>query len=193
MRRLLAVALIGLVAVVGCGLPKDDAPREIAAQDLPEDLFGSSTTMPGGLPGRVEIDLYFVRSDGQRLQRVVRELPNSADDTVLTALLAGPLPEEVEAAQVTTAIPAGTQLVQAERREQDLVITLTSEIITTIQNPQQRNAFAQLVYTADGLRDITSVRFVVDGVVVSVLTDSGDSDQPLTVFNFDSLRPEGPS
>ena len=188
MRRALAVLMIvgvGL-SLAACGLPKDDAPRPLANEAIPFDLLAVSTTAPPVTnSGRVEATLYFLAGD--RLQEVTRQIETRSADAVLAALLSGVLAEDGD---VRSAIPAGTSLLSTRQEDRVLVIELTPEILGQ-QGQEQKNAFAQLVYTASEVDSVFGVRFVVDGQFVNVPTDTGASDQAVYPVDFDSVKPDG--
>ena len=75
--------------LAACGLPKDSGPRELAADKIPFDLVGPTTTMQGGdvVPGGAIVRLYFV--DGSRLRSVNRTVQQRDARTVLDALVNG--------------------------------------------------------------------------------------------------------
>ena len=188
MRRTLAVLAVVAVGLglAACGLPKDDGPRPLAKEAIPFDLLAVSTTAPPVTnSGRVEATLYFLAGD--RLQKVTRQLETRAADVVLAALLAGVLAEDGD---VRSAIPAGTRLLSTRQEERVLIIELTPEILGQ-QGQEQKNAFAQMVFTASEVETVFGVRFVVDGQFVNVPTDTGASDQAVYPIDFDSVKPEG--
>jgi spore germination protein GerM len=189
-RRVVALAVV-LLAVTACGLPTDEAPRQIADDRVPFELLGpntttTSTTVAGGLAVR----LYFV--DGTALRAVERAVPNRDIRTVLDELFKGVT--EADPGGVTTAIPRDTQIVNIANDGDTLVITLNATFLT-IGGTEQRNAFGQIVYTVTDL-DVPGVRFrVVDAnggneQDVQPLTDVGQKSGPLTRADFASLQPQ---
>jgi hypothetical protein len=184
-QRAVLVLVLALVVVAGCGIPRDSAPRPIAAADVQFNLLGASTTAPPATnSGAVTGNLYFI--SGDRLHKVERQVQNSTPDAVIDALLAGVAPED---GSVRSAIPPGTQRVSTRFEDKVLIIELTPEILGQ-QGQEQKNAFAQLVFTASDIESVFGVRFVVGGQFVNVPTDSGASDQAIYPVDFDSVRPE---
>ena len=107
--RALAVVAAALAAGA-CGIPGDSEPRAITPDDAPLDL-NPTTTAPS--EGVAELFLYFV--DEGQLIAVERAAPEETVTAAVEALLAGPSPEDAEAAgveQLTTRIPVETQLRQ---------------------------------------------------------------------------------
>jgi hypothetical protein len=182
-----AAAVVAGALLTACGLPKDGAPRALAKRDVPFSLLASSTTsVPAGTPqGTVTVHLFFLQ--GPHLQSVNREVRTSGADEVLTSLLGGVTETDGE---VRSDIPKGTQLVKTTRQGNVLVIELTPEITASAQGPIQKNAFAQIVYTADQLNGVFGVRFKVHGEYVKVPTDNGASDAPVFPVDFDSVAPQ---
>src|SRR5205823_51504 len=94
---------------------------------------------------------------------------------------------------LSSAIPQNTTIVSADRDGSTLVVTLSSAIVS-VTGPEQKNAFAQLVFTATGLANVTGVRFrALDSSVqpqdLEPPTDRGNQQGPLTTSDFDSLSP----
>ena len=187
-RRLLTSVVVAVAlaaAVAACGVPRDDAPRQIAAADLEKFGLRSSTTTVPASSGHFDVTLYFL--SGDRLAKVTRAVADSSVDAALTALLAGALPDD---GGVRSAIPAGTRLVSTRSEDQVLVVELTNEIVTAVQGQEQLNAFAQLVFTASDLNGVFGVQVVVNGAPVAIPTDNGAiSDRPVYSTDFESLKP----
>jgi hypothetical protein len=185
---LVTFAVVLLVAA--CGLPKDGAPREIAADKVPFNLLGPSTTTPGSsVPGGFNVHLFFL--DGTQLRAVTRSLPANDPQTVLNELAKGVT--DTDPAGITTAIPKDTQIVHVAMDGDTLVVTLSNAIFS-VTGAEQKNAFAQLVYTATDLK-ISSVRFRVADASggneqdVPTPTDVGSKDGAVTRSDFLSLQP----
>jgi spore germination protein GerM len=88
---------------------------------------------------------------------------------------------------ITTAIPKDTKVIDTQFDGTNLVVTLSNEMLN-VQSTEQRNAFAQLVYTAKDL-GINGVVFrVLDSngnpQDVSPVTDSGTHTGPLTTSDY---------
>lgn len=182
--------LLGLLAsTTGCGLPRDDRPREISSEAIPPGLLApSSTAVPTDAPpGHVEVDLYFMRES--RLSRVERETSGSAPTAVLTALLRGP--DQADGNNLRSAIPAGTGLLGVDLRDDGTLVVNLSSGILAVQGVQQKYAFAQIVYTATALDGVSGVRFEVDSQRAQALTDDGTQAGPVGRWDFRSLAPSG--
>jgi hypothetical protein len=177
-------------ALFACGLPRDNAPRQIADNNVPFQLLGPSTTTPGSnVSGGPTVQLFFL--DGTQLRAVNRSVPTRDPQAVLNELVKGVT--AADPAGITTAIPKDTQIVGVALDGVTLVVTLNSAFLT-IAGAEQKNAFGQIVYTATDL-DVTGVRFrVVDSSGnqqdVQPATDVGQKQGPLTRLDFLSLQPK---
>lgn len=191
MRRLFILLLLCLVTVsAACGLPSDNAPRQLADDKVPFGLLGPSTTTPtSNVPGGTFVFLYFL--DGVVLRAVNRSLPDRTPQTVLNELVKGVT--DSDPVGITTAIPKDTQIVGLENDGNTLVVTLNNAFLT-ITGAEQAHAFGQLVYTVTDL-NVSGVRFRVldaDGNAQDVqpATDVGQKSGPLTRRDFLSLQPK---
>jgi hypothetical protein len=166
---LVGVVSCGLLAA--CGLPKDRGPREIAADKVPFGLLGPTTTAQGNtnVQGGTDVTLYFV--DGAQLRPVTRSAQRRDVRLVLDQLVQGL--GERDPLGITTAIPKDTKVIDTSFEGSNLVVTLSNEMLN-VQSTEQRNAFAQLVYTASDLG--------IQGVIFRVLDSSGNPEdvQPVT-------------
>jgi spore germination protein GerM len=181
-----ALAVVA-VAVAGCGLAEDDGPREIATDRVPFDLLEPSAQAPAAEPepGNVRVQLYFV--DGDRLRAVARDLPNRAATTVIAALLEGIAEDDPPG--LSTAIPDGTRIEGIDIEDDIVVVSLTDQILTAVSGPQQKNAFAQFVFTVTDLRGVSGVRFRVAGQDVTAQTDQGAIAGPVDRGDYQSVTP----
>jgi len=109
-RRAALAVLTAAIAVAACGLPEDDRPRAISAEDAPIAL-GTSTTVSAPATGTRAIDVWLIDAEG-RLRPVERAIESPATvQLALEALLAAP--NEEEDALLDTAIPEGSGLVSS--------------------------------------------------------------------------------
>jgi len=169
-RSVAVVVMVCAALLAACGLPKDRNPREIAADKVPSGLLGPSTTTQGeSVPGGTDVSLYFV--DGAKLRKVQRTAQRRDVRLVLDQLVQGL--GDRDPLGITTAIPKDTKVVDTHFDGQNLVVTLSNEMLN-VQSTEQRNAFAQLVYTASDLS--------IPGVIFRVLDSSGNPQdvQPVT-------------
>jgi len=182
----LALALLG-----GCGIESDSSPRELAEDQVPEELVApiTTTTEAGSdAPTRTR-EIWFLSDD--MLRSTPREVEVRAGIAgAIEAVLAGPSPQE-QTASLTTSIPAGTELLEVRQAEDSglLTIDLTDELQLQ-EGSELRNAVAQLVYTATSFNDTSDqVRFQIDGQVVSVPADEGATASVVTRADYADLDP----
>jgi spore germination protein GerM len=186
----------------GCGVGSDDAPRPLAADDVPFGLLeprSTSTTSAPEAPAPNEVvQVYLLASDG-RLEGVLRRVVATENRSTLAAnalrvLLEGPTDEE-RAGGITSAIPTGTRL-RGVLQPSDGVVTvdLSREFTTEgLEGRGQIAALAQVVFTATELDRISGVRFAIEGEPRAVPRGvaGGLTDAPLGRSAFPDLDPDG--
>jgi hypothetical protein len=182
---LAAVVLVSAGLLAACGLPNDRSPRTIAADKVPFGLLGPTTTAQGNtnVEGGTDVTLYFI--DGAKLRPVTRTAQRRDVHLVLDQLVKGL--GDTDPLGITTAIPKDTKVIDTQFDGTNLVVTLSNEMLN-VQSTEQRNAFAQLVYTANDL-GINGVAFrVLDSngnpQDVSPVTDSGTHSGPLSTADY---------
>lgn len=189
-RRLLALVLGLLALAAGCGVPSDSSPRTITSDPLLADILKPRGTTPDDAPdvsGRVA-ELYFVEEG--RLVAVHRQVSQLTPQAILSELVAGQPP----GTGARSAIPGGTTIKDATLEEATLIVTLSDEI-TRLGNPDQKLAFAQLVFTATALTDVRSVRFFSEDAngqrdPLSPPTDGANAtDRPVTRGDYLQVMP----
>jgi hypothetical protein len=178
------------VLLAACGLPSDSSPRQIADDDVPFELLGPSTTTPNNnVSGGPSVRLYFV--DGTVLRAVNRSVPTRDPQAVLNELVKGLLDSDPA---LLTAIPKDLQIVSAVDDGETIVVTLNNAILN-IGGAEQKNAFAQMVYTATDL-GTRAIRFRVTDASggnvqdVSTPTDNENKAGAVTRSDFLSLEPK---
>ncbi|MDQ4130524.1 MAG: GerMN domain-containing protein [Actinomycetota bacterium] len=156
--------------------------------DLPRDLYASpSPAAPGPPLGTVRI--FFVR--GQVLEPVLRLAtgPEDPSRVAMTDLLTGPTPEEAQRG-LSTAIPAGAQLLGVELRGSVATADLSKEFELGAEQEVLVQRLAQVVYTLTDLPRISRVRFLIDGEPVSVVAEDGElQNRPVGRNYYPSLAP----
>jgi hypothetical protein len=148
MRRLVLVLLA--LALAGCGVPNDEAPRALDPSAAPFDFFERDVAPPA--QGTLQVEMWFLRGEQPVLVERAFEPPGSPRQ-VLDALLLGPTAAE-EQAGLSSAVPASLELVDLEVTDGVAVVTLAG-LTEQVQVP----AFAQVVATLDGRPGIAGVRF----------------------------------
>lgn len=178
----LALAVLAPALAAGCGVPVDDQPRAIVRSTIATESDAErQTPTTSNSPGARQVTAYFLQ-DGA-LAPVL--FPVDGGATIVDALsfaTAEPPPG------YNTSIPSGTAILSVEVDEQVATINLTSDI-NDISGPSQKQAYAQLVFTAFSFRDLDAVRFEVEGKAVDAPTDNGNLAS-VTVADYKGLRPE---
>jgi spore germination protein GerM len=183
---LTGLAVVGLAA---CGVPKDETPRQIDAQNVPFDLLAPTTTtspaaMPAEAPTRA-VTVFFAQADG-RLAPVEREVEAPATlRKALLALLTGPRSQETA---MSTAITSETRLLHVRGPVDGLVTIDLSEEMLDVTGRQQILALAQVVYTATAYPDVTRVLFQFEGSAREVPNGDGTlTSTPLGRLSYRGL------
>ena len=180
-RRLLAgglaaaAALASLAALPGCGVPIDREPRPINQTTVAPAATVPTTVAPTGAPS---VSVYFLNDD--RLQ--AEQYPVEGEITLGKALdfvLAAP----PEGSDLDSSVPPDTQLRGVVVEDGTATIDLTSQI-NDIGGPNQKEAFAQIVFTALGFDEVDEVQFQVDGESIDAPTDDGNL-ATVTADNYD--------
>lgn len=163
----LAVGTLATAALSGCGVPLDDEPRAIVrTTSTPVDATPTTTSTPGGQ----EVTVYFVSE--ARLEGV--PYPVKGEPSLSQALgYALETPAQGAPSDLVTAVPPGTKIRKVEVRDGLARIDLTGEM-NDISGENQKQAFAQLVFTALAFPGVSRVRFLIDGKGVDAPTDEGN-------------------
>jgi hypothetical protein len=191
MRRSIGIVTL-VVLAVACGVPSDDAPREIGAQNVPFSLLAptagaTSTTLPAARE-MSRVTIYLADANG-KLVAVQRDV--SAPGTVrkaIDALLHGPTTDEADT--LHTAITSDTRLRRVSGPSDGLVTIDLSHELLDVTGKQQILALAQVVYTATSRRNVERVLFRVDGKPKEVPTGDGTlTAEPLDRLSYSELVP----
>lgn len=184
MSRILALALVALVAVAGCSIQPDASPN-----DIPEEranVFGEPAT--GDVAAGTNRIYLLAPPDvdaPQRLRAVQRDV-SPAPDSVLESLFAGPNADEREA-QLDTAIPADVVLIDARPVGQVLTVDL-NDAFDDLTSDGLRLAVAQIVSTATDIEGVQSVQLRIEGEPRVWPLGNGElTDRPLTQYDYPGL------
>jgi len=173
-----AASLTVLAVLVGCGVPLDDAPRAISKTTTATTDTVPVTISPTGAPA---VAVYFL--NGERLQAV--EYPVEGEATLGQALsFVLSAPPDDGSADLRTSVPPGTRLRGVEVAGGLATIDLTGEIKDVSGSPQ-KEAFAQILFTALGFNEVQEVQFQIDGKPIDAPTDDGN----LATVSADDYKP----
>ncbi len=174
-----AAAAVALVAgLVGCGVPLDEQPRAISQTTAVVADTTPTTAAPSGAP---TVAVYFLNDE--RLQ--AEEYRVEGEVTLGKALnfVLAPPPEDASD-ELSTSVPPGTELRGVQVDDGLAAIDLSSEM-NALTGSTQKEAFAQIVFTALGFDEVQQVRFLIDGKAIDAPTDDGN----LAVVSADDYDP----
>ncbi len=179
-----ALALVALV-VGGCSIQPDASPRDIPAGERLQ-LDPSSGAGAGQATGAGRIFLLVTDpDDGQvRLRSVLREASQAED--LFEALFAGPNRDEVEVGLDST---LDDLVLNSAPRITASTLTLdVSDAILSLRTADLTYAVAQIVFTANEIEGVRSVRLRVDGAAREWPNGRGElRTDALTVYDFPGL------
>jgi len=171
---LVAVALALAVALGACGVPLDGAPRAIDRSTT------TQTTLSTNLdPQAKRVSVYLLEDD----HLVEERYPVDGEADLKTAI-GMVLSITKPPAPLGNRIPTGTTLRSAKVVRNEARIDLSDEM-NDISGLTQKEAYAQIVFTALQFPSIKSVRFSVAGEPVDTPTDNSN----LPVVTADDYEP----
>jgi spore germination protein GerM len=194
---LAAVTLLGIVAA-GCGIPNDDKPRALDPNVLPASLAAnpSGTSVPTDRSTQT-VKLYLVQNSGDRevLMAETTSMSLVSDSSqlpgmVIRALIAEQPPATASGGNaLINALPPSVQVLDASL--DGTVLNLDLSDLGNVELTRQRQAAAQIVFTATALTGIESVRFHINGQPIAVPLDNETSvaGQPVTRSDYPRLMP----
>ncbi|MGZ4120785.1 MAG: GerMN domain-containing protein [Actinomycetota bacterium] len=186
MRRIRAVvSLLALAATASAcagpagavAIPSDEVPFSVARSAEPE-----RPTAP-----TARYTLSFIRRG--HLVDVPRDLSTRApQESVMIALLDGPTDREGERG-ITTEIPPETRLLQVEVVNRVAQVNLSREFQTAGSSESVLLRVGEVVRTLTSSKGVDAVSFLIDGIPVSVPTDTGVVERPVTAADYVSINP----
>lgn len=187
---LMAVALL----VTSCAIREDGAPRAI-----PLDQRGNFGELATGEAAEGGSRIYLLRPAGTDEQALLRAVPRSEAATaeeLLGSLLAG-ANEEESATGLSTAIPAGLEIIEARTVGTRLTIDI-NDAFSELTDLGLRQALAQIVATSTEIDQVQQIRLRVDGENQGWPTGDGEvTDRPLTIYDYpgflESSQPDFPA
>jgi hypothetical protein len=192
---LLALGVVGALALAGCGIPVGGAPTVIANNQLnPRALTPPPTTQAHG----TQTYIYLVAASGVPTPEARTVPPALCTDyqALLTVLVQGPGQSEEEDG-VYSAIPAGTQVLSVAPRTAGPKpgtgpVTIDfNESFGEVAGNEQELAIEQIVHTVDVLGGTgTALLFEIEGqpIEVPVISLSGaDVARPVTAADYDPV------
>jgi hypothetical protein len=185
-RRAAAWAVAPTMTAAGlltaCGIEADSSPRDLAVST------STSTTTPSATAGNSPTVLYFAQ--GKNLVPITRSLPERSDEATLQSVLKPPTPSE--GIDLSSSIPAGTELLGLERNGERLRVDL-SKAFEGVVGPDRQQAIAQIVLSetgAPGGSGSERLTFTIDGDPFKVTSPSRGDVSEVTECDFVSLLAE---
>lgn len=174
-RALVGTAL--LLVATGCGIQTDSAPRDLPEEERPITNISTASGATAFGADRV----YLV---GPGEERLLRSVPRETEPGtgLLDLLLLGPNQQEA-AAQYTTVIPPGTQVLSSRPTGSVLLIDLSEEI-TELTPESLTVALAQIVYTATEIDGIDAVQIEVENEPVTWPKARGTTEGRLSIYDY---------
>lgn len=181
MSRRQAVLVVALLLASACGLPSEETPRPIEAQEL-----GPTATGPALPLGARSTTLYLVRDAA--LAPVTRRTASvGSPSTALQLLLRGPSPTE-SVQGLSSAVGPETVVLDDVVRTGSTVVVPLAATPDGLGRSDEVLAYAQVVATLTSLPGVAAVRFVRDGEALSVPRADGSlSDGALTRSDYAEL------
>lgn len=181
MRRLICTALAATIALAGCAIREDPAPRAIPEEDRAN--FGEIATgdaAEGG--GRIYL-LSPVEPEAPPQLRAVSRVEPANPEELLSSLVAG-ANEDESALGLSSAIPTDLVVLDARTVGTRLTIDINGAL-DELSDQGLRQALAQIVATAVSIDQVQLVRLRVDGENQVWPTGDGEgTDQPLSIYDY---------
>jgi Sporulation and spore germination len=180
---------VSVALVAACGLPTDSAPRDIPPE-YSLDVTPSSTVAPA-VPSATGPRAYFLSGPPDQpstLVPVSRQVEPEGLG-VIQSLFDG-LTASEQSHGLRTAIPEGTELLNARVLPDGTARIDVSDAIVSATRDAQTEAVAQIVFTATGVPRASQVQLLVNGKKQRWPRGDGSLDGgPLTRFMFPALNP----
>ncbi len=171
-RTTIAVLVACASALMACGVPTSERVESIPADQLPQGLRPTDSTIEATPVDQEPIDIWLVRDDLLVASRH-RVDPPVDPQRALDELLRGPTPAE-QNRSLRSAIPDASAVVAATI-ERGVVTVDLAPAFADIPASDQLLAVGQIVLTLTDLRGVGRVRFVVDEAQIAVPLPSGES------------------
>jgi spore germination protein GerM len=164
---------VALLASTACGVPLDDQPRTITRVTEPTEVPQTTSASPTA----ESVTVFFLREGVLQGAQYPVDEPAQLDEA-LGFVLAGDPPEGL-----VSRIPTGTSL-RGIATSGSLATIDLSEEINAIGGSAQKEAYAQLAFTALEFPETSRVRFRVQGEPVQAPTDNANLDV-VTAADYD--------
>lgn len=157
---------------------------------------GSAGPTPTATPAGTSIVRAYFHLGGEPgsagLVGVLREVPKTkaVATAAMNALLAGPSSKESAERVITSAVPAGTQLLGLSIADRIATVDLSSEFESGGGSASVLNRLGQVVFTLTQFPTVDAVLFRIEGRPVTVFSSEGIVlDGPVTRKTYEALLP----
>lgn len=185
----LAVVVLAL-GLVGCGEDGDEGGDTTTStsttSSTPESTSSTSEPTEPAAEG-VPVAVYFVRDEKVAAARAEVEPPSTARGA-LEALLGGPGGVE-GAAEMTSAVPEGTSLLDVAIDDGTAVVDLSAEFVSGGGSLSMQLRAAQVVFTLVQFDTVDDVTFLIDGEPVDGLGGEGVPATEVDRSDFGAVTP----
>lgn len=155
------VALVGVVVLAACGIPRDSGPQRLSDADIGPLVNSAAVDSASSLTGqRIYFFVSTAPTESLRLQAVNRDVDASVS-SVLSELFKG-VSEAEKQGRLSSQIPVGTRLLSVSPVRDGTVEVNVDDTINRAQNNLYA-AVAQIVYTATSVAGVERVRLLVNG------------------------------
>jgi hypothetical protein len=188
-----AVLAASVATAAACGVPQDDSPRTLPAEDVPYDLLSPSaaaTPTPSPTGPRLTVPRIYLLDSTDQL--VARPLSLNAtglepvERALLDALSAGPT-EDQRSEGLGTALGPGVGLTLVDVVDGTARVTVTPSESTPSAD-RLPLAVGQVVLTLTSVDGVDAVQIVRDGQPVPAPLPGGEqTSDPLTAADYASL------
>jgi spore germination protein GerM len=169
-------------------------PNDQNNPSLPVDPFKTAKLPGNSAPATADktLQVYWLKTSGNKIQLVPSPVkltssnnPEALLETAMQQLIAGPTQTDL-----STTIPAETQLLDLAVKEDGVHIDLSREFTTGGGSTSMEGRLAQVLYTATSLSPGASVWLSVDGQPLKTLGGEGlVVEQPITRQQFEQDFP----
>ncbi|MEO1065136.1 MAG: GerMN domain-containing protein [Actinomycetota bacterium] len=200
LRRVVMVAAAAALAAA-CGVPTDAAPRDLAAERLPDGLLSEQTTTtttapdPGETPEEVLLTVYLLDGEAELVRPTNRTAP---DDTVgeMITQLKELTQRDIDNGLITLITPDVTLVSPTQTQEMIAGNTLRlplSEEFYALEGRSRSLAAAQLVFTITATPRFDAVLFVDSDdepqLIPTSESELPDQPRPMTRLDFTGFNP----
>jgi spore germination protein GerM len=179
--RVAAISVL-VVAATACSIDAEGSPRDIPKRDQGD--LRAFDQPAGAATGSGRIYLLSSEAGGQprTLQSVAREVGDTPE-SAMKALFEGPNTDELQA-QLRSAIPPGTRVLDVSRSGSELTVNLSSEL-QQLTGEALIEGVAEIVMTGTEITGVSAVSIEIDGVPQQWPAASGElQSEPLTRYDF---------